>query len=153
VDLTFHGLIKELPSKTFFPELYEQFARAGSWKIFPDVLPALETLAAADLKLAIISNWDDRLRPLLQALNLARYFEPIIISCEVGCQKPSRQIFQATAERLGVTTSEILHVGDDPANDLEGARQAGFQARLLKRDSITSGPEEILCLSKLYSEE
>src|SRR6185369_3343588 len=74
VDETFTGLAVELPSKTFFPELYERFAQAAAWRIYPDVEPTLTALAGRGLKLGIISNWDDRLRPLLILLGLARRF-------------------------------------------------------------------------------
>ena len=41
------------------------------------------------MKLGVISNWDDRLRPLLQVLGLEERFDSIVISCEVGDSKPS----------------------------------------------------------------
>ena len=150
VDATFEGLIEQLPSETFFPELYERFARPEVWRVFPDVFPTLEKLGSAGVKLAIISNWDERLRPLLHALRLASYFDPIIISCEVGCCKPSPGIFQTTADKLGLPPQEILHVGDNPENDADGARAAGFQACLLLRGSQTSGPGQIQSLDELY---
>jgi putative hydrolase of the HAD superfamily len=150
VDATFEGLIEKLPSDTFFPELYERFAQPQVWRVFPDVLPTLEKLGSSGLKLAIISNWDERLRPLLHALGLASYFETIIISCEVGCCKPSREIFQTSAHKLELSPPEILHVGDSPENDSEGARAAGFQACLLLRESQSSRPGQIQSLDELY---
>ena len=133
VDATFRGLIENLPSETFFPELYEQFGRPDVWRVFPDVLPVVETLAARGLKLGIISNWDERLRPLLRELQLHKYFDPVVISCEIGCCKPERRIFEAAADKLGVPVSNILHVGDNVSNDRDGALNAGFQACLLIR--------------------
>src|SRR6185369_1200106 len=80
VDATFHGLIKSLPSKTFFPELYERFSEPEAWRIFDDVVPVLEDLRGNGIKLGVISNWDDRLRPLLRKLHLDSYFQTIIVS-------------------------------------------------------------------------
>jgi len=151
VDATFKGLIDKAPSETFFPELYEQFALPGAWHVFPDVLPTLEELASAGLKLAIISNWDERLRPLLRACRLDQYFESISISCELGFRKPMREIFRVTAEKLGLSPEAILHVGDNPMNDAEGARAAGLQARLLLRGSKPLEPGQIQSLCELYS--
>src|SRR5438105_3059127 len=74
VDSTFAGLCQPLPSQTFFPAIYERFAQSDAWRIYDDVLPSLDALDALDLPLAIISNWDQRLRPLLQQLGLDRYF-------------------------------------------------------------------------------
>src|SRR5215467_13821924 len=44
VDAAFRGLTQELPSRTFFPALYARFSRADAWRIFPEVLPALQDL-------------------------------------------------------------------------------------------------------------
>jgi putative hydrolase of the HAD superfamily len=151
VDATFQGLIDKAPSETFFPKLYEQFALPGAWRVFPDVRPTLEKLASVGLKLAIISNWDERLRPLLRGFRLDQYFESIIISCEVGYRKPMGEIFRMTAEKLGLLPEEILHVGDHPTNDSEGARAAGLKARLLLRNAKRLEREQIQSLCELYS--
>ena len=121
VDETFVGLVVEPPSKTFFPELYERFAQAAAWRIYPDVGPTLAALAGRGLKLGVISNWDERLRPLLNALGLARRLETIVVSCEVGASKPAPAIFQKAAEQLGVLPGAILHVGDSFEMDVQGA--------------------------------
>jgi putative hydrolase of the HAD superfamily len=63
VDRVFDGLVPRLPSETFFPELYDEFAQVSAWRIFDDVIPTIEALAGIGLDLGIISNWDDRLRP------------------------------------------------------------------------------------------
>jgi putative hydrolase of the HAD superfamily len=133
VDETFAGLVVELPSKTFFPELYERFAQATAWRVYPDVEPTLAALARRGLKLGVISNWDDRLRPLLNALGLARNFEMIVVSCEVGASKPAPAIFQKAAEQLGVPPHTILHVGDSFEMDVQGAHTAGLKAVQIER--------------------
>jgi putative hydrolase of the HAD superfamily len=135
VDDTFAGLISPLPSATFFPELFERFARASEWRIYDDVLPTLEALARRGVRLGIISNWDDRLRPLLAALNLASHFEVAMISAEFGCSKPAREIFDSMAHLLGLPPAEILHVGDSWSADVAGARAAGFQACQIARNA------------------
>jgi len=139
VDLTFQGLARTPPSLTFFEQLYSRFMAPEVWRTFPDVLQALEMLRSRGLKLAVISNWDERLRPLLHSLELDRYFEEIVISCEVGAAKPSVMIFSRTAEALKLSPSEILHVGDDAIADVGGAHGAGFKAVLLDRAGET-GP-------------
>src|SRR5262245_33843189 len=87
VDASFRGLDVPPPSASFFPDIYEEFTRAKSWHVFPDVVPTLTKLQAEGVRLAVVSNWDERLRPLLAALNLDSFFEVIIISCEVGHSK------------------------------------------------------------------
>jgi putative hydrolase of the HAD superfamily len=120
-------------SRTFFAELYQRFAEPAAWHLFADVVPALEALASRKIKLAVISNWDERLRGLLHALKLDRYFEAFAISCEVGFPKPSPVIFRHAAEKLGLPPSSILHIGDSLEMDIDGARAAGFQALQIHR--------------------
>ena len=133
VDATFCGLTDRPPSQTFFGELYTRFASPGAWRIFEDVIPTLDALAARGLRLGIISNWDERLRPLLARLKLAGYFETIIVSREVGSPKPSRRIFEQAIRKLGLPPDAVLHVGDSLAMDVRGARAAGLRAVLVHR--------------------
>ena len=133
VDTTFAGLTKQLPSETFFPELYDRFASPDVWRAYDDVAPAVDALASRGIQLGIVSNWDDRLRPILDGLGLSKYFEAIIVSCEVAFPKPSPVIFEHASKKLGMAPQFILHVGDRADHDVAGAKSAGFQSVLLER--------------------
>jgi putative hydrolase of the HAD superfamily len=136
VNQTFQGLTQVPVSDNLFSDLYARFAQDDAWHIFDDVLPALEFLHSCGLKLGIISNWDERLRPLLHQLNLERFFQTIVVSCEAGACKPSGAIFRQTAEKLDLQPSQILHIGDSPGLDVGGASAAGLQSLLLSRDEL-----------------
>ncbi len=62
---------------------------------------------------------------------LARYFDVIIDSHIVGVAKPDPRIFQIALERLGVGPDEVKFTGDIYSIDVEGARAAGIEARLI----------------------
>ena len=149
VDATFYGLCQTLPSQSFFPELYRRFSQADTWRVYADVLPTLEQLASEGLKLGIISNWDDRLRPLLAALKLDKYFEVILISCESAFTKPSPVMFNLAAEKLGMAPERVLHVGDSLELDVQGAQAAGMKAAWLRRDGTSSGDGQISSLREV----
>ncbi len=68
---------------------------------------------AAGLKLAVVSNFDTRLRPLLDALELSPLFDTIVVSAEVGAEKPNPLLFETACSQLGIDPEEALHVGDD----------------------------------------
>jgi putative hydrolase of the HAD superfamily len=136
-------------NENFFPELYEQFARREAWRIFDDVLPALDALAANNIKLAVISNWDERLRGLLKSFSLDRYFEALIISCEVGFPKPSPVIFEHAARKLGLSAHEMLHIGDSREMDVQGARAAGFHALQIHRTAQNTSRDALNSLTEL----
>jgi len=133
VDAAFAGFVPVPPSRTFFGELYRRFAFPKAWEVFPDVLPALRALKRRGFRLAVISNWDQRLRPLLCRLRLLNFFDVVVVSGEVGFTKPSPAIFEIAARRLRLSPNEILHVGDEPGSDWRGAREAGFRSALLAR--------------------
>jgi putative hydrolase of the HAD superfamily len=146
---TFPG--KARPEISFFDALYELFAHPGAWRIYDDVIPALESLCEAGLKLAIISNWDERLRPLLGKLRLDRYFQFLAISCEIGFHKPSPVIFQEATRRLGVAGNRTIHIGDSRVEDCQGATQVGLQSFLLNRRGRSDSRGELSSLSSLMS--
>ena len=150
VDQTFRGLAEPLPGKTFFPELYDAFSEPAAWKVFDDVLPALEKLRTAGMSLGVVSNWDQRLRPLLRRLGLAKFFRAVIVSCDVGHPKPSPVIFRAAARTLQLPPHAILHVGDSFIMDVRGARAAGFHALHLDRGGAKNTRHKIATLSKLF---
>ncbi len=146
VDETFAGLVSKKPSKTFFPGLYQRFSQASAWRIFDDVLPTLTALKERGVRIGVISNWDDRLRPLLKSLDLAGCFEAIVVSCEVGASKPAPAPFHAAATAFKLRPGQILHVGDSPEMDVEGARAVGFRAVQIVRggDAVSAGQTKSL---------
>jgi len=122
------------PSRFAAAELYDSFARPELWRVYPDVRPALEQLGAAGLRLAVVSNWDERLPLLLARLELDRYFDAVVVSAEVGVEKPHPRIFEVVLERLELGAEAVVHVGDRELEDVEGAEAAGLAALRIARD-------------------
>jgi putative hydrolase of the HAD superfamily len=129
---TFGELAARLPA-AFLPAVYRRFAEAEAWRICPDTLPALDALASRGLRLGVVSNWDERLEPLLRRLRLASFFELVVVSCDIGFTKPSAVIFEHAARKLGLPPQSILHVGDAEREDATGAREAGLRSLHLDR--------------------
>jgi len=129
----------DLP-ESFFREVDEAFQHRSAFFVFPDVIPALDALRKAGLRLAVVSNWGWAAPELLQTLELARHFEVLSISARVGYQKPHPAIFEHALELLAVGPSEVLHVGDDPTADVEGARRAGIAPILIDRHGRLDRP-------------
>ena len=79
------------------------------------------------LKLAILTNGDhDMQQNKLKLLGFEKFVDEIIISGDVGFHKPHPKPFQVASEKLGISPQELLYVGDNPLNDVEGSRNAGF---------------------------
>jgi putative hydrolase of the HAD superfamily len=148
VGRSFVGITEPLP-EGYFAAVYQRFAEPDTWRVFEDVLPTLETLAKRDVRLAVISNWDERLEPLLERLGLRRHFEVVLVSCQAGFTKPSPEIFRLTLEQLALAPDAVLHVGDSRTEDVAGARAAGLQARLIHRDAPPISGEQVRSLRGL----
>ncbi len=114
-------------------QLFERFAQPEAWRVYEDVQPSLEVLCRSGYRLGLVSNWDERLPSLLGALGLASRFEAIVVSSEVGVEKPAPGIFQILINRLGCSPDRVMHVGDSPEEDVAGARAAGLWAVRLDR--------------------
>ncbi len=149
VDETFGDLVGPGGTQSFFGALYERFAQPGAWRVFEDVVPTLTALKSRGFKLGLISNWDERLRPLLRKLGLYDYFDVITVSCEVALPKPSPAIFAQIAQIMALAPDQILHIGDSLVSDVQGARCAGFQALWLRRGRPRAGTGEIRSLREL----
>ncbi len=121
------------PSRFAAAELFDRFARAAAWEVYPDVRPALARLRRSGLRLAVIANWDARLPALLGALGLGEEFETIVTSQGAGVQKPHPLIFQTALSLLELLPAEVLHVGDRRLEDVEGAEAIGMSALWLTR--------------------
>jgi putative hydrolase of the HAD superfamily len=147
---TFGPHAAQLPAE-FFPAVYARFAQPDVWRVYDDVFPTLKTLQARGLKLGIISNWDERLRPLLDRLGLADFFACEVISCEAGATKPDVRLFQQAATALGVAPGELLHVGDSHLLDVVGAESAGAQGRQVERRKPLTAPWQIASLDQVLA--
>ena len=131
-----------------FNELWGHFARPSSWRVFPDVPSSLATLASRGVRLAIASNFDQRLLEIARHIDSIRICGPVLVSSQLGYRKPHRQFFEAIRETLGVESQSVLYVGDDPENDITAASGAGFQALLMRRHGA-AGPGEAESLTQL----
>ena len=107
-------------------ELFARFEDAATFRLFPGAKAFLDSARERGLRLAVVSNWSQRLPMVLEALELAPYFEVVLASAIEELEKPEPAIFTAALERLGLSAAECLHVGDHPVND-GGAREVGIE--------------------------
>ena len=128
--------IGPLDRDTFFEAAYGHFAEPGVWELYPEVEETLATLAP-QFELAIISNFDGRLRMILEHLAVSKYFRYLFLSSELGADKPDPMIFQRALQVSGFRPEEVLHAGDDPERDWAAAEAAGLGVFRLKRPKNT----------------
>jgi putative hydrolase of the HAD superfamily len=119
------------PFDDFFDAVYREFALPGIWRLEPGALDLLQDLRRAGFRLGIISNFDLRLYEILKHLGVLSLFEQIIVSSQVGADKPSPRIFEEALRRFQVEPAELLHVGDEEVADRQGPRAMGMQTSIL----------------------
>lgn len=117
----------------FFADLYKHFATAAPWFVYADVWEALKHWRQQGIPLGVLSNFDSRLYPVLEALELASWFDSVTISTEVGAAKPDVKVFEAAIAKHNCPPAAALHIGDSHSMDYEGATAAGLQAIWLNR--------------------
>ncbi|GIP31955.1 haloacid dehalogenase [Paenibacillus sp. J2TS4] len=118
----------ELSAKAF-EKIYQQQSKAFM-KADERLIELLSTLQARYL-LGIVTNgtasWQ---QDKLQALGVNRFFpaESVFISEQVGCEKPSPEIYYRPLRHFRVEPNEALFVGDSWKNDVEGPMRIGMKS-------------------------
>ncbi|MDX2314905.1 MAG: HAD-IA family hydrolase [Gammaproteobacteria bacterium] len=125
------GGIDELDS--YFETLFRHYARACAWRVYPDSLRVLRSARARGLRVAVVSNFDSRLLPILRELGIEELTDGVVYSTGCGAAKPDRRIFDHAMDALGSTPETTLHVGDNLHADYHGASGAGMTAVYLNR--------------------
>lgn len=136
-----HGLVREVFSSIaqfedfdkFFHELYDFFAKAECWRVYPGTLEILAALKKQGKRIGIISNWDSRLFGLCKDLELQKHVDFILASAVFGASKPNPKIFLEALKLSGVKPEEAVHVGDSFEDDIKGALSAGIHGILIER--------------------
>ena len=94
-------------------------------------------------RLCVVSNFDHAptARGLLEEFGIARFFEQVVISEEVGWRKPHRKIFVTALRKLDVSASDAVFVGDNPEADVAGSADCGMDAVWVKRKDLVPETE------------
>ena len=130
-----------------FRDLWAWFSAPMAWRVHEEAGCVLAALERQGLVLGMASNFDGRLRPILDAIpELSSLRDRCIISSQIGWRKPAAEFFREVARVAGCPAPNILYVGDDRDNDYEGALTAGFQAVLL---DPTGMAEDVRCITRL----
>jgi len=128
--------LSELDRDNFFEIAYEHFAEAGVWELYPEVVEVLEKVFSR-FQLAVVSNFDGRLRFILEHLGISKFFAHVFVSSELGADKPGPEIFRRALKLMNLSPRKVLHVGDDPQRDWAAAKSAGLSIFELDRKKYT----------------
>jgi HAD superfamily hydrolase (TIGR01549 family) len=114
-------------------EMTRAWERADRFELFEDAMPVLDELRGHGLKLGLLSNTGRDLHQFVAHHGIE--VDAILTSRVHGKTKPHETIFRAMLDRLDVRPERAAMVGDDPTDDVQGARAVGMHAWLVDRDS------------------
>jgi len=105
----------------------------------------LAELKQRGYKLGVITNTvtsrEEHVRIALGKIDCEEYFEVVVTSVDVGCNKPDKKIFSTALKRLSVKPEEAVMVGDRIKTDIVGGNRIGMKTILFKWNKRY--PEEI----------
>jgi putative hydrolase of the HAD superfamily len=125
----------------------DRWLSSENFELYEDVLPVLEALRVAGLRIGLVSNTSRDLDSFVSHFRLP--VDAWISSGRHGKVKPSPSIFMAVLDQLGVGPESAVMVGDSLEDDVEGARALGMQAYLVDRDGRTDVPDALPTLLAL----
>ena len=103
--------------------------KAPFCKIRPNVERVLRELKEMGIKLGVISNTpSDFPRRILESEGLLKFFDVIVLSCEVKYRKPLKEIYKIALDKLNLLPEEVMFVGDTLQIDIKGAKSVGMIA-------------------------
>lgn len=127
--------------------LQEAYARCQANLIMPETTrQMLDNLKKQDILLGVITNGPSAHQwKKVNVLKLQSWMkkENLIVSGDIGINKPDRGIFDEAKARIGSEIEEFWFVGDNYANDILGAKNAGWKALWLNRWRKKLQPEDI----------
>ncbi len=112
-------------------DLVAAYSRRCLKRVHPGARDTLSKLRQRGLRLGLISDATYEVPKAWPGTPFAELIQEPVFSCEVKLKKPDPRIYQMAAERLRVTPSECVYVGDGGSNELSGAAEAGMLPILL----------------------
>jgi len=123
----------------------------ANWKPFDDVIPCLEILK--ENRLGVLTNGDAKQqRQKLEKLGIAKYFEWVITSGDIGFAKPDLRFFEIACKKTNTSPNECLFISDDLEVDILPCQKMNMRGIWLNRKNkplIHPTVESITALSEL----
>jgi putative hydrolase of the HAD superfamily len=124
-----------------FETLYHHYAQPEAWTCPPETGGVLRELEARGYGLGVASNFDHRLLEIIAGKRELTPIRRVLTSAQATWTKPAMAFFEVAARTAKILPPNILFVGDDPRNDYDGPRAAGFTALLLDASGRCKRPD------------
>ncbi|XP_022357224.1 haloacid dehalogenase-like hydrolase domain-containing protein 3 [Enhydra lutris kenyoni] len=133
VSQTFHlaGVPDAQAVAPIAEQLYEDFCKPCTWQVLEGAEATLRGCRKRGLRLAVVSNFDQRLEGILRGLGLREHFDFVLTSEAAGWPKPDPRIFQEALRLARVDPAVAAHIGDSYHCDYKGSQAVGMHSFLV----------------------
>ena len=101
----------------------------------PGALDLLKEAKRRGYKIGILSNGFSEVQyDKLRSTGLIRYVDCVVLSDEIGINKPDIKLFEYALAKSGATAEESIMIGDNPTTDIAGAQSAGWETLLFNKE-------------------
>lgn len=99
--------------------------------INPEMVALVDQLKEQQIPVALLSNIDERLSKLIRNFGLYEPFEPCLLSCEIGIEKPDLKAYELLLKMLNFPARDVVFI-DDKFENIEAAKTIGLDAILFQ---------------------
>ena len=117
------------------PEITAEIFRAASLKqlkLYPNVKDILKKLRKKYHLAAVSDGQALWAKAELNAVGLADFFDPLLVSSDYGYRKPDSRLFKKALKKMDMKTDEVIFVGNDLYRDVYGANELGIKSIFFK---------------------
>lgn len=112
----------------------ERYLTLSKWRLYDDTVFCLDAAVGKGYTNVILSNHVPELEEMVKALGIRDYFAKVYTSALMGYEKPNRKIFEKALSELEDIESATM-IGDNYTADVQGARNAGIDAILVRKSN------------------
>ena len=120
------GILKDEVTKE---NIYRDYIAPLFMKVavpFDFTIPTLKELRRS-YKIGLITNGKHKIQAKkIELIGIEDLFDEIMISDDYGTEKPDVKLYEIMSKKLNISPSEMLYVGDNPLNDIDASRKAGY---------------------------
>lgn len=114
--------------------------RWETWELYPDAIEILDQLKTRYRLIMVTNGIPEIQRGKINKAQVSHYFDPIIISGEIGVSKPNPKYFEIAIKGLDLKADECVVIGDSVQNDVGGAKNAGMTSVWINRGGLLPEP-------------
>ncbi|EPW6854226.1 HAD family hydrolase [Vibrio diabolicus] len=132
-------------------QLFHVALDTHQYQLYSETVEVLEQLREK-YRLFVLSNATATLDWAFDSLGIRQYFEQVMISSYVGCEKPNREIYVHALSSFSLNPSSTMFI-DDKVENVVAAKSCGIQAYHLQRsksENLSSFAELLVASSKPY---